>query len=157
MTIYLAGRYSRREELCGYRTALQAMGHTVQARWLNGEHQISSEGTPVGEAGEALVEGTLRSGEKLSEKEQSDRAAALRAQFANDDFQDVLEADCIINFTEAPRSSTTRGGRHVEFGIALALSLRIIVVGHRENIFHWLPAVEFAENFEQAAALLANP
>lgn len=58
MKIYLAARYSRREELCGYRSELEARGHRVQARWLNGEHQLSNEGTPIGENGEALVEGT---------------------------------------------------------------------------------------------------
>ena len=46
--------------------------------------------------------------------------------------------------TEPPREpSSSRGGRHVEFGIALARSKRLIVVGHRENVFHWLHMVEF--------------
>jgi len=46
MKIYLAARYSRREELAAYRTELEALGHTVQARWLNGEHQLANDGTP---------------------------------------------------------------------------------------------------------------
>lgn len=35
--VYLAARYSRREELCRYREELTALGYVVQARWLNGK------------------------------------------------------------------------------------------------------------------------
>lgn len=156
MKIYLAARYSRREELCGYREQLRAMGHDVQARWLNGEHQLANDGTPIGENGAALVEGTLRSGEVLSQHEQSERAAALRAKFARDDWEDVTGAELVINFTEPPRSKANRGGRHVEYGIALARGIPVIVVGYRENIFHWLPDVQFVETWEGAKALCSN-
>jgi hypothetical protein len=156
MKIYLAARYSRREELAEYRNQLQEAGHVVQARWLNGEHQIANDGKPIGEHGEALVEGTLRSGEHLSEHEQTERAAALRTSFAQDDWEDVNAAECVISFTEPPRSLANRGGRHVEYGIALANRARVIVVGYRENIFHWLPQVEFCETWEEAFALCSN-
>ena len=109
MRIYLASRYSRREELCRYRSELEDQGHTVQARWLNGEHQLANDGTPIGEHGEALVEGALRSGEHLSQHEQSERAAKLRAQFACDDWEDVTVAELVINFTEPPRSIGAAG------------------------------------------------
>lgn len=158
MKTYLAARYSRREELCGYRTQLQAIGYNVQARWLNGEHQLDDVGTPIGENGEALVEGSLRSGEKTSERDQSEIAVKLRTRFAMDDWEDVSTADIVISFTEAPRSKPNRGGRHVEFGIALANHARIIVIGHRENIFHWLPQVEFFATWEEAKTrLIKNP
>lgn len=156
MKIYLAARYSRREELCAYRKQLETIGYTVQARWLNGEHQLANDGTPIGEHGAALVEGTLRSGEQLSENDQTERAAALRTKFALDDWEDVNAAELVISFTEPPRSKANRGGRHVEYGIALANSARVIVVGHRENIFHWLPVVEFCETWEEAMALLSK-
>lgn len=156
MKIYLAARYSRREELAAYRTELEALGHTVQARWLNGEHQLANDGTPIGENGAALVEGTLRSGEQLSEHEQTERAAALRTKFVLDDWEDVNAAELVISFTEPPRSKANRGGRHVEYGIALANKARVIVVGHRENIFHWLPVVEFCATWDEARALCFN-
>jgi hypothetical protein len=155
MKIYLASRYSRREELCQYRTELQAVGHTVTSRWLNGEHQIDDGGKPIGEHGEALVEGTLRSGEKLSEHEVSTRADALRAHFVKEDCEDVYAAECVISFTEQPRSPLgTRGGRHVEFGLAVAWGKRLLVVGCRENLFHYLPQVEFCATWEAAKAAL---
>lgn len=135
MKIYLAARYSRREELCGYRNELLKLGHEVQARWLNGEHQINERGVPIGNQGEALVEGDAGG--------MSQAAQELRVKFAQDDWEDVNVAECVISFTEPPRSTANRGGRHVEYGIALARGVRVIVVGYRENIFHWLPQVEF--------------
>jgi len=45
----------------------------------------------------------------------------------------------VITFTETPRSSNSRGGRHVEFGIALGMRKRAVVIGPRENVFHCLP------------------
>ena len=146
MRIYLAARYSRREELCAYRDQLRALGHDVQARWLDGHHQISDTGTPIGEQGEALVEGDDGSA--------SERSAALRSQFAMDDMEDVVGADVVINFTEPPRSNASRGGRHVECGIGIAKGARCIVVGYRENIFHWLQAVEFFPTWDEALAAL---
>ncbi len=145
--IYLAARYSRRLELCGYRDELSKTGRLVQARWLNGEHQLSNEGNPIGEDGVALVEKGLRSGEKLSEHEQSRRASELRAKFAQDDWEDVCSAGLVISFTEQPRSSASRGGRHVEFGIALGKGTPVMIVGPRENIFHWLPNVRHFEDW----------
>ncbi len=146
MRIYLAAQYTRREELCRYRDTLRAMGHDVQARWLDGKHQISDNGTPIGDHGEALVEG----------HDTSQRNAELRAKFAQDDFEDVSGADAVISFTEPPRSQANRGGRHVEYGVALALGKRLLVVGHRENLFHWLPQAEFYETPEAAFASCPN-
>lgn len=160
MNIYLASRYSRREELCGYRAELHAIGHRVTSRWLNGKHQISDGGKPIGDHGEALIEG--------DDGGTSDEAARLRCEFASEDVNDVLDASCIIAFTEPPRSSASRGGRHVEFGIALGLELirrqhcpsdgprfRMIVVGYRENLFCWLPFIEYYSTFSKALAMLA--
>lgn len=138
--IYLASRYSRRLELCGYREELQKSGYLVQARWLNGGHQLSNSGIPIGESGEALVEG---------DDGQSEKAAQLRARLAADDWEDLTSADIIISFTEAPRSNASSGERHVEYGIALGLGKRVIVIGYRENIFHWLPQVEFYQSWEE--------
>ena len=40
--------------------------------------------------------------------------------FALEDYADVSAADIVVSFTEAPGSGAARGGRHVEFGLALA-------------------------------------
>jgi hypothetical protein len=64
----------------------------------------------------------------------------------------VLAADVLMAFTEFPGQTPgrARGGRHVEFGIAFAKEKRLMIVGPRENIFHWLPSVEVYPDFEQA-------
>lgn len=117
-TVYLAARYSRRAELCRYREQLESLGFLVTSRWLNGNHQISDDGL---------------SAEARREE---------RERFATEDFHDLRSAAICISFTEAPRSSNSRGGRHVEFGIAVAIGSRCMVVGPRENVFHCLPCVE---------------
>ncbi len=127
--IYLAARYSRRLELCGYRKSLEAAGFTVTSRWLNGEHQIDERGNPIGADAERLVE------------EYEGPGAVLRRAFAKEDYADVLACEICIAFTEQPRATVSRGGRHVELGVALGARRRVWVVGPRENIFCWLEDV----------------
>lgn len=123
--IYLASRYSRREELCVYATRLLALGYWVTSRWLNGNHQVSDAG--------------------LSEQAHE----AERIRFASEDWNDLVDADTCISFTEEPRGTNSRGGRHVEFGAALAYGKRCIVVGPRENVFHCLPEVEVYATWDE--------
>lgn len=127
MNIYLASRYSRIGEMQAARADLVAAGHTVTARWVNGDHQAADDNLD----------------------------SPLAAGFALDDCEDLRKADCVISFTEAPRTGATRGGRHVEFGLALALGKRAIVIGHRENVFHSLPYVEFFPSWAQAYRAIA--
>jgi hypothetical protein len=101
------------------RADLEALGHSVTSRWINGGHQISDDGLSV--------EG--------------------KAAFATEDLSDLVASDTVISFTEAPRSTSSRGGRHVEFGIALSSDRRVIVVGPRENVFHCLPNVEWYADY----------
>lgn len=131
MRIYLAARFSRQAELLGYRADLIAAGHEVTSRWLVVEHDL-----PPGDPEQ------------------------LGAKYAKDDVQDLMTAECVISFTEPPEPTPGRhrGGRHVEFGLALAMALlhdtratlggiqwppmALYVVGPRENVFHHLPRVE---------------
>ena len=135
MIIYLAARYSRRLELCGYRDQLTARGHVVPARWLDGSHQIGNDGMPLTEEGERRFE------------EGHPDADHLRARFACHDLEDVLGCDMLIAFTEPPRSGTSRGGRHVELGIALGRDIPVTIIGPRENVFCWLPQVSCYPDF----------
>ena len=139
MNIYLAARYSRRLELCEYRRELERRGHRVIARWLDGSHQITADGKPVGEDSEALIEG--------DDNGQTDTAARLRERFALEDIGDLEACELCICFTEPTRSGHSRGGRHVEMGYAIAANKEIWVVGHRENLFCWLPTINFFEHF----------
>lgn len=144
---YLAARYSRREELLGVRDVIEGLGGVVTSRWLNGNHQLDDHGVPIGEDGEALVE--QHADEYPGEARH--RAAKLRERFAVEDVEDVRLADVLIAFTEEPRASASRGGRHVELGLGLAWGKRVIVVGPRENVFCWLPEVEHFPSWADAA------
>lgn len=152
MKVYLAARYSRRVELCEYREQIRAAGHEVTSRWLDGDHQIDDKGEPIGESGERLVEietppvdysvperPDVLDAERLAHMRT--RAAELRCHFAEEDLQDVLACDVLIAFTETPRSVASRGGRHVELGIAIGAGKTTVVCGPAENVFCWLPQV----------------
>jgi hypothetical protein len=80
------------------------------------------------------------------------------AECARIDWVEVQQADIVISFTEAPGpiQGRGRGGRHVEFGIALGSDKRCIVVGHRENVFHHLPQIEFYESWTTTIGVLAE-
>lgn len=109
--VYLAGRFSRRDEFNGYAARLREAGFDVDARWLTEEHEWYG-----GTDAEAIE--------------------AARG-FALDDLADVAKADVVLVFTESPNpGGRNRGGRHVEYGIALGLRKDIIVVGPPENVFH---------------------
>jgi nucleoside 2-deoxyribosyltransferase len=114
--VYLAARYSRKSELLAHRDELDRMGVTVTSRWLDGDY-------PTGGDGRSLV-----------------APDEVRAKVASEDMADVLAADTFVAFTEPARSGG-RGGRHVEFGIALAAGKHCIVIGEAENVFYMLPGV----------------
>lgn len=159
MNIFLSSSYHRRLELCGYRDELVAMGHTVTSRWLAGPNlMLELGGQPIRlgpEAETAIEAGTM---------EGMYRGPETMLKLARIDIQDIMAAECFINFTEPPESTHSRGGRHVELGFVLGATTllnrmdqgltRIIIVGYRENVFHWLPVVEFAETWEQAKGML---
>ena len=121
MKLYLAARFSRQLELRKYADELRSNGIIVTSRWL-GQHDESTyeELTP---------EGCQKCGEH--------------------DVEDVLAADGIVSFTE-PNGipNTSRGGRHVELGIAIGAGKKLYAIGPRENVFHWLPSILWYETFD---------
>lgn len=71
-----------------------------------------------------------------------------REQIAILDLDDVDAADTVMSFTFPRGTPSTGGGRHVEFGYALAKGKRLVVIGYRENVFHHWPAVEVFPTLE---------
>jgi len=132
MRYYFAGRYSRHAELAGYRDQLILIpGAEVTSRWIDcHDGELESSYTP-----EALA---------------ADPAACWRHGAA--DLEDLDRATAIVSFTGDGGGG--KGGRHIEHGVAIAAyegiaarsgskpSVRLIVVGPRENIFHCHPATE---------------
>lgn len=112
MKIYLAARFSRKEELKGYAEQLRQRGHTVISSWLD-------------------TDWTDRPGES------SVAPPEYRKEWASRDLNDIDSVDMVISFTEQPGiANAGRGGRHVEFGYALAKGKRLLIVGPAENLFH---------------------
>jgi hypothetical protein len=139
--VYLAARYGRREEILGRAVELAEDGHTVTSRWLIGVQQWDAA--------------TMAAAAAFEERGETPPEAA---RFAIEDWADLRSSDVVVLFTEPPGSGAgTRGGRHVEFGMAYALGKRCLVVGGRENVFHLLPAVEHHPTWERARRRLRPP
>jgi len=126
---YLAARYGRRLELVEYADQLRELGHQVTSRWLEGQHQADTLEVDAGGEVHQVPE--------------------IACRFAEEDVEDVTFADVVVAFSEPPRSSASRGGRHVEFGMALGWVLavdggrrRVVVIGQRENVFHCLSQIQ---------------
>lgn len=127
LKIYLAARFTRHAEMQDVAGILQAQGHTVTSRWHTGAHEMDKGVEPDSGVGQDLA-----------------------ARFAGEDLEDLMKASCVVSFTE-PARTPTRGGRHVEFGYGLAYEKKMVIVGDREHVFHYLPQVI---KFDGVAALL---
>ena len=130
-TVYLIARYGRYPELQYYAKDLEALGYTVTSRWILGDHDMRADGQAETDAWHAV--------------------------WAEEDWDDLTHAQICIAFTEGPGEvlGRARGGRHTEFGIALALGKRCLVIQYRENIFYWLPPVEYYATWAECCAQLA--
>jgi nucleoside 2-deoxyribosyltransferase len=128
MKVYLAAAYARRDEIADHARYLQwKSGIEVVSSWLDETYSPTIDIT------------TLPGG--------------INQALAEKDVQEINSCDLIIFFAENQNNQPPRGGRHVEFGIALALGKRIIVVGERENIFHHLPQVVIVDRVSQIEGL----
>lgn len=126
MKIYLAANYSRYPEMQLVKKKIESIGHKVTSRWILGEHEA--------------LEG---------------QSHALNRSFANDDWDDLINSNICLWFSnEEGKENRGRGGRHVEFGLALAWHIPIYVVGRKENVFHWLEQVTHINSVDEFLILL---
>lgn len=79
-----------------------------------------------------------------------------REESAIMDYDDVKAADCIVKFAQPYGSLNKGGGRHTELGLALAWGKRCIVVDNKEQIFHWLPQIEYYASWPEVLKVLTN-
>lgn len=68
--------------------------------------------------------------------------------FARQDLADVARAALLVAVNPRGWEERGTGGRHVEFGYALALGKPILLVGERSNIFHHLSSVKVVDDTE---------
>jgi nucleoside 2-deoxyribosyltransferase len=123
VNIYLAARYQRHKEMQDVRNVLEGLGHRVTSRWIDLHCDTPGDFT------------------KSFTKEFLNTYPKNCTFIGERDIEDLNKADIIISFTEEDGSGG-KGGRHVEFGYALARGKRLIIVGPRENVFHTLSAIE---------------
>lgn len=120
MKFYLAARFAQRPILATYRQQLIDLGHTCNCRWLTDPtHRIEVDDLPA-------------------------NIDSFNRMLAFHDLHDLQAADTIIFFSPGG----TRGGCHVEFGIAIGTGKRLLWVGARTHVFSWLPQVEVFADWE---------
>ena len=117
MLVYIAAPFSYKDDLKSFRAELEERRIEVTSRWL-------------------------------------DECAAPTAtldQFPDDyhldttntDINDINRCNVLVLFTIDPLGPPKpRGGRHWETGYAYAKGKEIVIIGPRENIFHYLPDVK---------------
>lgn len=115
LKVYLASRHEDRPDIIKVRKQLIRNGIGVTSRWL-------------------LEGGILKT--PIVENEKEGSLHVLR-----NDIEDIDAADVVVVFSPKKAFGNSTGGRHVEFGYALGTNKPLILVGWRENVFHWHPGV----------------
>lgn len=123
-SVYLSGQFEDGPVLRNVREDLIRAGCRVTSRWLNGDSS-----TPA----------TARADEE--------GAAARLAAIAYQDIEDIRAADVVVVFNPQAACNVGRGGRHVETGYALAAGKKVVVVGARGNVFHWMLEVTLVDDW----------
>jgi len=122
-SLYLAAAYERKNEMRGYRDRLVPFGYIITSSWID-----QDEGLDAGLGKDEL---------------NSDPSRGL--PYALADIEAIGAADTVISFT----GSGGRGGRHVEFGIAIILAKQLIIIGPREHVFHCYPGIHQWDHFNE--------
>jgi nucleoside 2-deoxyribosyltransferase len=130
VSVYLAAGFSRKDEIAEKSKELRLLGVQVTSTWPWEEVPANC---------------TLAD---CSDTYHQDNAAR--------DIAEINAADSIILFTQDPTKPFCRGGRMHEFGYAHARGKRLVVVGPRENIFHYLPTVNVYPTWEALIQELKN-
>lgn len=126
--IYVAASYMRMVEAAELARRLVKAGHVVQSRWLSGPAPSLA---PYVQPDEAMV------------------------KYAAEDLTDLFNCEALVTLTGDKPLQASRGGRHAELGMALAVGLRVIVLGPREQLFHWHPGVRVVATVKELLEVLS--
>jgi len=77
---------------------------------------------------------------------------AAMERSAKVDFRDLQQAEVVVCLTG---DNGTRVERHSEVGMALGTGKRVILLGTREQIYHWYPAVRVVNTIRRLIEVLA--
>lgn len=115
-SVYICARYGRKAEALELAERLEDLGVRITSTWIR---QVGDE--------MGYVTGTTQ-------------------DFAIKDVQEVRDADGIVYLSEPEDNPWGRGGRHVEFGMAIAFGKQLHLIGPLENLFHYLPNIIQCDN-----------
>jgi hypothetical protein len=115
LNIYIAGWFGAKERLRQVRDRIEKVGCRVVGTWLDEE------------TGAPEAPGLTTVGDVTPEQ---CREYAVRDYYEVTKTADILILDTI--------DVNPRGGREVEYGMALAAGLTLWVVGPRRNVFHYI-------------------
>jgi hypothetical protein len=140
MKFYLTSRFSRREELRGYRNQLLALGHEVLGSWLDSSLVLDDDAPQSqpgnGGGGHEAGEGSDMSfGDFKNTHKLKSRAEILRAKVAQTVFAEISDCEGLIAFTDA--ENNTHGAALAEFGMALGQNKKLWIVGKRQHVLHY--------------------
>jgi nucleoside 2-deoxyribosyltransferase len=121
--IYLAAMFSLKDEIAKRKAELQLLGYTITSTWTEEKASPTCSLKDYGEDYHTL--------------------------YAGRDIEEINSCDVLVLFTVDPDKATLRGGRHFESGYATGKQKQVVVVGPRENIFHYLPEVVVLNSWNQ--------
>lgn len=124
MKVYVMARYSRKDEVAEVVELLKEAGLEVVSQWHTEPY--------------------------TKDVQMRDLDHSIHRELAVRDLKELDEADAILALTESPDTAHVRGGRHTEFGYALAKGKKAVVCGPEENIFYTLPGVVVCVSLTQA-------
>lgn len=129
MNVYIAAPFSWKDEINDYATELRSLGINVTSSWLE---------------------------EKADPKCTLDQFQdSYHEEIAAVDVRDIDAAQVVAVFTIDPLGPPKpRGGRHWETGYAYGRNKEVIVIGPKENIFHYLSDVKTFGTKEEAKKYL---
>lgn len=113
MKVYLAARWEQGPVMRMWRTLLAAQDVACTSHWLD----VQASWLRAVEGDDIMRENALL------------------------DFDDIAACDVLICYSPRSGFGQGRGGRHSELGVALGMGKPVVLVGERENIFHWHPSV----------------
>ena len=164
MKVYIASAWSRREEMQTIAHNLELMGHEITSRWLVNEKDSS----------------TFPADKKASDIDDAEREARHQIN-ALHDVEDVIKADAIVRFSDAPEmvwplvpARLLSGARNFEMGLMYGIEMVIqaletqgycggipdhklfFVVDGKQNIFDRLPEVMHVKDTNQLYEIMSR-
>ncbi len=125
MRIYVAASYPNKEAAKELAATLKAMGHEIMSGWVFEYEGYGSE-------------------PKFENETELERFERLQKS-AERDYLEVKASDMIVCITDG-ENQLTHGGRHSELGLAMAWSKEIVILGPREQVFHYHTAIKQYDN-----------